>query len=413
MSDKIKKYFLGSILSKTESLHEESRITLFYNLVLTVFFMSVLSVFISLIIGTLPVILPSLGHTALSLFALFSLRWCKSVKKPALVYFSALYLLLMGNLYFNDATAHIGTPFWIILLNIFVIYTLGIRWGIVFLLLSAIGFIYYLHAILPRIMHILPTLSSATYSSVYYETIFALFLLGYIINTILNSSKKSDELLKKRNEELIHQNQEIIDRDIEKTVLLKEIHHRVKNNLQVITSLLRLQMRELKHEESISKFRDSINRVLTMALIHEKIYKSEGLSKVNLEEYFRELSQDLIKSYQIDFQVQLNYLFEVEKIGLKSIVPLALIFNELFSNSLKHAFVSSTPPFLITLQLRNSDKGYFEFTYSDNGKWKPPGSDSTFGLELIDSLTDQLEGELSFQSSPETVYRFKIKHLKS
>src|SRR5690606_11920254 len=152
MSDKIKKYFLGSILSKTESLHEESRITLFYNLVLTVFFMSVLSVFISLIIGTLPVILPSLGHTALSVFALFSLRWCKSVKKPALVYFSALYLLLMGNLYFNDATAHIGTPFWIILLNIFVIYTLGIRWGIVFLLLSAIGFIYYLHAILPRIM---------------------------------------------------------------------------------------------------------------------------------------------------------------------------------------------------------------------------------------------------------------------
>lgn len=239
------------------------------------------------------------------------------------------------------------------------------------------------------------------------------FLLGYIINTILNSSKKSDELLKKRNEELIRQNQEIIDRDIEKTVLLKEIHHRVKNNLQVITSLLRLQMRELKHEESISKFRDSINRVLTMALIHEKIYKSEGLSKVNLEEYFRELSQDLIKSYQIDFQVQLNYLFEVEKIGLKSIVPLALIFNELFSNSLKHAFVSSTPPFLITLQLRNSDKGYFEFTYSDNGKWKQPGSDSTFGLELIDSLTDQLEGELSFHSSPETVYRFKIKHLKS
>jgi two-component sensor histidine kinase len=261
-------------------------------------------------------------------------------------------------------------------------------------------------------MEIMPQLTPETYRSAYYETVFALFLLAYIIATILKSSRESDKVLKVQNEALMEQVALVRTRDEEKTVMLKEIHHRVKNNLQVITSLLRLQMRELTHEEAISKFRDSTNRVLTMALIHEKMYQSEELSRIGLEDYFQGLAADLQDSYQIDVPVHLDFDCKIEKVGLKSIVPLALIFNELFSNSLKHAFEGSDQG-KIQLKLHPLDGGSFVwFEYADNGQWRTPKTDYTFGLELIASLTDQLEGRMEMQTTGGTRFIFHLKNLE-
>ena len=305
---------------------------------------------------------------------------------------------------------HVGAPFWIMLLNIAVMYIIGLYWGVAFIIASLGVFLFYLHYFFPYHNAIFPSLPEEVFYSVYYETFFALFLLGYIINTILQSSKASDDLLKKKNIELVNQNNEILLREEEKTVMLKEIHHRVKNNLQVITSLLRLQMHELNSDKEVEKFNDSINRIMTMALIHDRIYQTEEFSRVNLEEYFKGLSNDLMNSYQIHFNVDLSFKFEIEKIGLKSIVPLALIYNELFSNSLKHAFNNTDLP-IINVSLSGFDDDYFLFTYEDNGSWRPSEGKSTFGRELIDSLTQQLDGEVNFSTTAMTKYSFKFKHL--
>jgi two-component sensor histidine kinase len=305
---------------------------------------------------------------------------------------------------------HVGTPFWIMLLNILVMYIIGVYWGIAFLLASLAGYLYYLHYVLPYHLEIFGSLSEEVYYTVYYEAFFAMFLLGYVIYTILQSSKASDSLLKKKNVELVSQNNEILLREEEKTIMLKEIHHRVKNNLQVITSLLRLQMHELDSDTQAAKFNDSINRIMTMALIHDRIYQTEEFSRINLEEYFMALSDDLMDSYQINFEVDLSFKFKIEKIGLKSIVPLALIYNELFSNSLKHAFGKTENP-TINVSISGFDDDFFQFTYEDNGDWKVSEGKSTFGRELIDSLTEQLDGEVEFSTSPKTKYTFKFKHL--
>lgn len=412
MYKKLKTYFIGGCMSSLDSVHDKSRLTLLFNLTFAVLLMGIVAALISTILGTYSVYVPAFGNILFGLATLYAIRWTKDFATVAKFYFVLLFFLIFGNLNFNHGTMHVGAPYWIMLLNILVMYIVGVYWGIAFIVASLGGYLYYLHYVFPYHNEIFRLLTEEVYYSVYYEAFFALFLLGYIIFTILQSSKASDSLLKKKNVELIRQNNEILVREDEKTVMLKEIHHRVKNNLQVITSLLRLQMHELDSDVEAAKFNDSINRVMTMALIHDRIYQAEEFSRINLEEYFMDLSSDLMDSYQINFKVDLSFKFKIEKIGLKSIVPLALIYNELFSNSLKHAFHSSDEP-SINVSISAFDDEYFQFTYEDNGTWKPSEGKSTFGRELIESLTQQLDGEVVFSSTPITKYEFKLKHLDS
>ncbi|PHR48056.1 MAG: hypothetical protein COA32_05895 [Fluviicola sp.] len=410
MYRKLKTYFIGGCMSLLDSVHDKSRLTLLYNLTFAVLIIGVVSTIVSIFLGTYSMLIPSFANVFFSLTILYVIRLTKDFSIVAKIYFMLLFVLIFGNLIFNDGTMHVGAPFWIMLLNIAVMYIVGVKWGIAFIVVSLGVFLYYLHYIFPYHNRILKTLSDEVYYSVYYESFFALFLLGYIIYTILQSSKASDDLLKKKNVELVNQNNEILLREEEKTIMLKEIHHRVKNNLQVITSLLRLQMHELDSDSEVEKFNDSINRILTMALIHDRIYQAEEFSRINLEEYFMGLSNDLMNSYQINFNVDLSFKFEIEKIGLKSIVPLALIYNELFSNSLKHAFTNTEVP-SINVIISGFDDEYFKFTYEDNGNWKSSEGKSTFGRELIHSLTQQLDGEVDFSTTAMTKYSFKFKHL--
>lgn len=409
MYGRIKRYEIHEYLAETVSFHDRSRITLLFNIAYATFILGTIASFVSLILGTYPILIPGLGNVVLAGIALVILK-SKNISLAAKIYFSALFCLLFGNLIFNYGTMHIGSPFWIMLINILVLYILDIWWGLVFLLLSSFGFIYYIHNVFPRTIEIVSSLPKATYFSAYYETFFALFLLGYIIYTIIKASRNSDELLQSQNRELTFQNSLISAKNAENTVMLKEIHHRVKNNLQVIISLLRLQMREINHQDSLDKFSESINRVLTMALIHEKIYQSEELSNVDLEQYFKSLSQDLISSYQVETPVEIDLHFDIKRVGLTSIVPLALIFNELFSNSIKHAFKDHHKPKIrVGLIKLTNDKVLFE--YQDNGIWKTENSTSSFGLELIESLTEQLDGTMELKKEPVTHYRFLFNHL--
>jgi len=402
MLKRYKQFFLDIKLLESYSIHDQTRINLLFNISVFVFVLSSLASIISVIIGSYPILIPALGNLVLSILVQFIMKY-KDFVLAGKIYFSTLFLLLFGNLIFNYGTMHIGSPFWIMLLNICVFYVVGKKWGIVFLILSCITFSYYIIEILPIIVSLIAILPKATYYSAVYEALFVLTLLGYVINIILDSSKKSDELLQAQNEKLLLNNEE-------KTIMNKEIHHRVKNNLQVIISLMRIQMGELKNEEMHEKYQEMINRVLTMSNIHEKMYQSETLSKIGLNEYFQDLSKDLIDTYQLGFEVDLDFKFELENIGLKTIVPFALLFNELFSNSLKHAFINTDNP-KIYLSVKKIDEKHFSFDYGDNGVWKKPSKSNSFGLELIETLTSQLDGEMKFEKTPYTLFKFKFNQL--
>ena len=200
----------------------------------------------------------------------------------------------------------------------------------------------------------------------------------------------------------------------EKEVLLKEIHHRVKNNLQVIYSLLRLQSAHIKDEHDLEIFKESQNRVMSMAFVHEKLYQSEDLAMIDFAEYTRKLATSLFHSYAaypeiITLEINVEDVF----LGIDNAIPCGLIINELVSNCLKHAFPRGKKG-KICVALRSDrdlhagDK--FTLTVSDNGIGFPKGLDfrnaDTLGLQLVTTLVKQLKGTIELDRDGGT--KFKI-----
>ncbi|MCK4372250.1 MAG: HAMP domain-containing protein [candidate division Zixibacteria bacterium] len=184
----------------------------------------------------------------------------------------------------------------------------------------------------------------------------------------------------------------------EKETLLKEVHHRVKNNLQIIISLLNLQSNQIRDDHALEMFRVSQARVRSMALIHEKLYQSEDLSDIDFAEYIKGLSEYLVHSFKPD-GLAVNLKTDVESISLsvESAVPCGLIVNESISNALKHAFPGAREG-TITVGFRRGSKGMLVLTVSDDGVGIPVDFDlersNSLGLQLIATLTKQLKGHL-------------------
>ncbi len=182
----------------------------------------------------------------------------------------------------------------------------------------------------------------------------------------------------------------------EKEVLLKEIHHRVKNNLQIISSLLKLQSRSTNNIQTLEMFKESQSRIRAMALIHEKLYQSNDLSKVNFAEYIGNLAANLFRSYELSSR-SIQPIVNVEDIFLEIdvAVPCGLIINELVSNSLKYAFPSGSSG-EIRIELYADNSGELTLNVSDNGVGLPKDLDvnnlNSLGLQLVNSLVEQLGG---------------------
>ncbi len=195
----------------------------------------------------------------------------------------------------------------------------------------------------------------------------------------------------------------------EKEVLLKEIHHRVKNNMTVITSLLQLQSNKMKDRQYKDIFSNSINRIKSMSLIHEKLYRSENLAKVNFEDYLKDMLNSMLMSYGLTTQ-KVALIIEVENISLSidTAIPCGLIINELISNSLKYAFPEDRKG-EIKVAICMNDIGRVEMTVSDNGVGIPENLDfrntDSLGLLLVNALTGQLQGEIELNRNNGTEFR--------
>jgi len=203
----------------------------------------------------------------------------------------------------------------------------------------------------------------------------------------------------------------------EKEVLLREIHHRVKNNLQVISSLLILQSKQISGKKNQELFQESQNRVKSMALIHEKLYQSQDLASINFKEYLNTLIIGLFRSYQShSSHVELKLNVEDITLGIDSAIPCGLIINELVSNSLKYAFPNGREG-VISVVLRYLNKKDVELVVSDNGIGMPEDLDfrnsKSLGLHLVTILAeDQLGGEIKLSRDNGTEFRIKLRGVK-
>jgi two-component sensor histidine kinase len=191
----------------------------------------------------------------------------------------------------------------------------------------------------------------------------------------------------------------------EKEVLLKEIHHRVKNNLQIISSLLSLQARQSGNGKPLQMFQDSQNRLKAMALIHERLYQSPDLAQIDFANYARGLAEYLLGTYQVDgHRIRLDLQVESVPMTVDMAIPCALAINELVSNSLKYAFPNRSEG-EIGIALTSASESRLRLVVRDNGVGLATDLDlrssKSLGLKLVRSLTDQLNGTLTHASSGE------------
>ena len=206
----------------------------------------------------------------------------------------------------------------------------------------------------------------------------------------------------------------------EKEMLLKEIHHRVKNNLQVISSLLRLQARHIHDEESLQFFNNSQNRVLSMALVHEKLYQSKDFAHIDLGEYVRSLGQSLLRTYSHQSKhINLNVDIEGYYLGVDYAVPCALVINELLTNSIRHAFPEGYSNVCrIDVTLNVLDENSVELILKDTGVGLPESFNfdqaDSLGLHLVRILVaDQLFGEIEYKNDNGSQFTIKFKNIFS
>ena len=220
---------------------------------------------------------------------------------------------------------------------------------------------------------------------------------------------------RKKAEEVIQESLE------EKVVLIKEIHHRVKNNLQVISSLLYLQSKNIENEEMLALFTESQNRVKSMALIHEKLYQGSDLANINFSDYIQNLTTYLVDTYEVDgkrIQVKYDVAEEIE-LDLDTAIPCGLIMNELVTNSLKYAFSGNgslepdaelNPEISISLNA-NASEGYC-MKIADNGCGIPEDFDlnkaKSLGLKLVTSLVNQIRGKITVERNEGVAFQIEF-----
>ena len=237
--------------------------------------------------------------------------------------------------------------------------------------------------------------SSQTLISVIAALLSLLLLVLYI--TYQNNNKKN-QLLEEQNKE--------------KEFLLKEIHHRVKNNLGIISSLLDLQSAEMRDPKVVEAIHESQNRVYSMSMIHQKLYQGKNLSAIEMKDYFIELSDHILDSFGLKNRVEFGFNMEEIELDVDTAIPLGLIVNELITNALKHAFPKDKKG-RIDLYFRKTDDGKIRLEVADNGvgiekivegKEKKSG----FGTKLIGLLVQQLDANVSRNSDSGTSVRIEF-----
>jgi len=228
------------------------------------------------------------------------------------------------------------------------------------------------------------------------------FIFAFILAIGLYRGYKKKQVI---NELLEKQKDEVSRKNEEKKAMLKEIHHRVKNNLQVVNSLLKLQSRGIEDKHVVAMFKEAQNRVLSMALLHEKMYRADDLKHIDVKEHFMLLVNDLVSSYAVEKNITLDVDVEELDIGMRTLVPLGLIINEIITNSLKYAFENNNEGKII-VHIKHLKGKEYEMILGDNGIGLIEKEETTgIGKKLIQIFVKQLNGEMLRLDKSGTIYK--------
>ncbi|HEY5823896.1 MAG TPA: histidine kinase dimerization/phosphoacceptor domain -containing protein [Cyclobacteriaceae bacterium] len=230
-----------------------------------------------------------------------------------------------------------------------------------------------------------------------------------VLIVILGLGANQYRIKQKNNIELVNKQQEIQSKNLllqqlvtEKEWFVKEIHHRTKNNLQTVVSLLESQSSYLQNSEALSAIQDSQNRVHAMSLIHQKLYRSDNMTSINMPSYIQELIQYLKDSFDVGTQIRFETSVGNIELDISQVIPVGLILNEAITNSIKYAFNEKAKDSLIQVSL-NKNNGKVALSISDNGSGLPGtfniSSDKNgLGLKLMKGLAEDIEGEFQIKS---------------
>ena len=249
----------------------------------------------------------------------------------------------------------------------------------------------------------LALLKQQQYSQFFIVAIGIILMVGAFFYYRYKNNQKVNKLLTDKNNELSLNKKSLEGALLEKETLLKEIHHRVKNNLQLITSLLNLQADDETPQTIDDFLYKGQNRVKSMALIHEQLYRSERVSSINIKEYTHKLVESIFRAFGIQKgEVDLSTNIEPVQLDIDQAIPLGLIINELVNNSLKHAFDHQTNR-AIQIDLKKMDDG-LELMIKDNGSGfkNSEAFQNSLGLKLVKLLTRQLKGSIEIKGDKGT-----------
>jgi two-component sensor histidine kinase len=393
-------YSLKEILDRHPNHYDRAKIIVTRNLALMLSVMLFLLGIINLFQNDINMY-PMFGGALVAAMVLLVLSITGKHAPAAIIAIILAYLLNIYNMMVTSQFGHFVDFFWIAIIGIFCFFTLGKIFGLInlFVNIYTVSLIFHLDrvGIIERYPKELTGFSQINFII---NITIAGIVFSYFFLLMLNELKQAESEFVKANLQLKLINEE-------KTVMLKEIHHRVKNNLQVVMSLLRLQSNEIKDQQTRHHLAESVHRISAMALIHEKMYQSETLSKIDLKGYLNSLAEDLITSYADKTKIEVDIESELDRIEPKSIVPVALIFNELVSNSIKHGFKNLEIGKILIHVTRNPD-GSIQLDYSDNGEWANPEKSNGFGLEMIEIFTEQLDGKVVRKIDHGTHYSFNF-----
>ncbi len=348
---------------------------------------------------------------AASLIALIYLLVTKKYNHLFLFFAIAGSIISQFSCNFSLTTTHYVDFLWMIIAALLAFVGMGKYWGMAILVINAVGIAFFIYFRHNAHLEALPPLDELSATGAYIELVLAIFVFGYLMFQFISFQNFSEAKLRKANIELANQNAVILAKNNENITLIKEIHHRVKNNLQIIISLLRLQQSEIVNEEARSNFTEAINRVMVMSSIHQRLYQEKEVSRIDLKSYLSDLAEDLKMIFQTEKKIDVFITSTYGEIDLKTLVPLGLLLNELISNSYKYAFNAVSEGEIKISITEHQDK--FDLVYSDNGTWREQESNrASFGLDLINILSEQLNGSFAFTTNESgTRYHFSLSKL--
>ena len=357
---------------------------------------------------------PFIAESIFLLFSILAMLFNKFHLHEIAIYF---FLLTINSaiLYVNEFYDYTAAPYLFyfpLILCVALLHnpTTGIKKTIYYFALSAvfIGISIFVeidflgHANIDKQANAILFLYDVTFS-----VVISILLVILVIRLIDGQNVELLGALKKANS-----NQEKLGASLnEKEVLLQEIHHRVKNNLSVISSLLNLQINNATQEETRQFLSDARNRVLSMSLVHQKLYKGTNFNLIQFDKYLIELCHDLLDASQLKGKILLNEKLMTCDLDISTAVPLGLIINEIITNCIKHAFDSTISIPKINLTLENTIHQLI-ITISDNGKGfnhnEKLRENPSLGLTLIETLIEQIDGKIEFSAAKGCEYKISI-----